>query len=59
MRFPEVEGWEAGGVWAVARWAVWRRRAREVDVDVVWENFIFRMIGLDLIATVMVLSEYV
>lgn len=38
MRFPEVEGWEVGGVWAVVRWAVWRRRASEVDV--VWENFI-------------------
>ena len=41
---PEVEGWEVGGVWAVARLAVWRNRAREVDV--VWDNFILVVIGV-------------
>jgi len=49
MRFPEVEGWEVGGVWAVAKWAVWRRMAREV----VLENFMLSD-WVDLIATAMV-----
>lgn len=54
MRLPEVEGWEVGGVCAVARLAVWRRRAREADV--VWENFILGD-WADLIATVSILDR--
>lgn len=46
MRSPSVEGCEDGGVWALTRLAVWRRRAR--DADVVWEYFIL----VKLIATV-------
>lgn len=47
MRLPEVEGCEFGGVWAVAKWAVWRRMAREVGL----ENFMLSD-WVDLIATV-------